>query len=126
MTRSLSTPGATATLSRRMLPWLYPRLRELPHEKWQAALDKARGTEFATSEWIGIVGGTCFTVWLLDMETAAWVVPSPLLALALQFFFALPLLALVVGPFLLRRTRRGLDRELARRGGHGADASSTM
>ena len=123
MLRSLGTHSTPAMVNRRVMLWLYPRLRETPADTWPRLLEKARDTEFVTGEWIGIVGGTCFVVWLLGMESAAQPLPSRLFAFLLQFAVALPLLALVVGPFMLRRTRRGLDREIARSTQRAPDTS---
>lgn len=93
--------------------WLYPRLRELPPEAWESVLGKARNTEFETVEWVGVVAGVAFVAWLLGIEPSVLATVPPLIVYLLQFVFALPLLAVVVGPLYLRRTRRGLDRELA-------------
>ncbi len=77
-------------------------------------LAKARATDFDTVEWIGVVGGVALVAWLLDIETSALATQSPLIVYLFQFVLAFPLLAAIVGPIYLRRTRRGLDRELAR------------
>jgi len=94
--------------------WLYPRLREIPPEAWKPMLTKARATDFDTVEWAGFVAGVAFVAWLLDVEPSVLAVQSPFLVYLLQFVLAFPLLVAVVGPIYLRRTRRGLDRELDR------------
>jgi hypothetical protein len=99
-------------IRRGALLWLYPRLRHLPPETWDAALDRARDTEFETAEWIGLLGGIAFAAWLLDFEASALAAQAPFIAHLLPFFLALPLLAVLVGPIYLRRTRRGLERDL--------------
>src|SRR5688572_9383956 len=93
--------------------WLYPRLREIPPEAWKPVLTKARANDFDTVEWVGIVAGVAFVAWLLDVPHSVLSIQSSLAAHLLQFVLAFPLLAAVVGPIYLRRTRRGLDRELA-------------
>jgi len=94
---------------------IYPRLRELPHDEWKRALDAARSIDFDWVEWIGIVAGTAFVTLLQGTYNALPTVWSlPALSIA-GFLLALPQLLVFVGPFFLRRNRRGLDRELARR-----------
>jgi len=95
----------------------YPRLRDLPPDQWESVLNRARDTEFDAIEWAGIVAGVAFTAFALRPGAGE---PESLFTLYLgQFVLALPLLIALVGPFLLRRTRRGLDLELAQRnGGH--------
>ena len=91
--------------------WAYPALRRLPLAEWNAALKKARQTNFDRTECIGILAGITFVAYLLrpDAEQAATL--SLPVRYFIQFLAAAPLLVLVVGPFYLRRTRRGLDQE---------------
>ena len=102
--------------------WLYPRLRELPPEAWESMLTKARDTDFDTAEWIGVIGGVAFVAWLLGVEPSVITTQPPFIVHLLRFVLALPMLAAVVGPIYLRRTRRGLDRELARRNAYTGNA----
>lgn len=93
----------------------YPRLRALPPEQRAAALAEAQAGEFDVVEWIGMVGGTAAVTGLLRLggeQLAAHPLP---LVYFVQFVLALPALALAVGPFFVRRTRRGIERILARR-----------
>jgi hypothetical protein len=109
----LGNPGIRGRL--RLLA--YPRLHDLPPSQWDGALGRARETELDTLEWIGIVGALGFVTYALRPEAGAPV--FPLILYLEQFLLALPMLTGLVGPLLLRRTRRGLDRELKRRnGGH--------
>lgn len=94
----------------------YPQLREAPPGERAQVLAAARQAELSVAEWIGMVGGTGAVAGLLRYgsgELAAY--PLPLLYFV-QFAVAAPLLGLVVGPFLLCRTRRGIARALALRG----------
>jgi hypothetical protein len=95
----------------------YPQLRHVPPEQWESMLRRARETEFDTVEWAGTVAGVAFAAFALRAGGGE---PDFLFTHLLgQFVLALPLLTILVGPFLLRRTRRGLDLELAQRnGGH--------
>lgn len=113
-------------IARIVMVWLYPRLRELPPEAWQSMLAKARAADFDTVEWVGVATGVAFVAWLLDVEPAALSVQSQFINYLLQFVLALPLLAAVVGPIYLRRTRRGLDQELARRNAHTENDQRTL
>ena len=105
----------TVKINRTVMMWLYPRLRELPPEAWESMLSKARDTDFDTAEWVGVIGGVAFVAWLLGVEPSLLTMHPPFMVHLLRFVLALPLLAAVVGPIYLRRTRRGLDRELAQR-----------
>jgi hypothetical protein len=95
---------------------LYPRLDSFPADERANALRHARETSFDVIELIGIAAGlvlvTAITRYQLDTSSAA----EGFLRAIGNFVVALPLLAIFVGPFLVRRVRRGLDRELAKRG----------
>lgn len=108
----------TSKIDRMATMWLYPRLRELPPEAWESMLAKARETPFMTAEWVGIIGGVSLVTLLLGVEPSVSTVQPPVIVHLLRFVLALPLLAAVVGPLYVRRTRRGLDRELALRAGY--------
>lgn len=109
------------TIDRTAMLWLYPRLKELPPGLWRPTLGKARCADFETMEWAGIVGGVALVAWMLGFEIPALAAqPKGVLYLA-RFGLALPLLTIIVGPIYLRRTRRGLDRELAHRMSHSPD-----
>lgn len=97
------------------IAWLYPRLREIPPATWESMLDKARDTDFEMREWIGVIGGLALVTWLVEAKVSAFATQAGLIAHLLQFVLALPLLVVVIGPIYLRKTRRGLDRELARK-----------
>jgi hypothetical protein len=89
----------------------YPRLREVPPAQWNSVLERARGIAFDTLEWVGILAGVAFVTYVLRAGAA---VPAPVFFVYLwQFVLAIPLLIVSVGPFLVRRTRRGLDLQLA-------------
>ncbi len=112
-----------AALTRRA--WLliaYPRLREVPAGEWPAVLERARAVALDLTERLAILVGIGFTTYLLQSIRTD---PQHLFAhYLLQFALALPLIAILVGPFLVRRTRRGLDLEVTRRYG-GDQCTST-
>ena len=102
-------------VGRRLRLLAYPQLREFPAAEWGSVLQRARDTAFDAIEWMGILAGLAFVTYLLRPGTGE---PGSLFALSLmQFVLALPLLAVFVGPFLWRRTRRGLDLQLAQLNG---------
>ena len=107
----------SVTIGRRLRLLAYPQLRALPPNQWEVVLTRARDTPFDSIEWAGILAGVVFTAFALRSGTGE---PGALVVSYLaQFVLALPLLIVLVGPFYLRRTRRGLDLELAQRnGGH--------
>ncbi|MBI3917221.1 MAG: hypothetical protein HY322_09460 [Betaproteobacteria bacterium] len=93
----------------------YPRLRDLPPDQWESVLNRARDTEFDAIEWAGVLAGVAFAALVLRSGAGE---PGSLFTLYLgQFVLALPLLVVLAGPFYLRRTRRGLDREVEQRNG---------
>jgi hypothetical protein len=102
------------------LLWAYPALRQLPPAQWSQALKRSRNTNFDAIESIGVLAGIALVTYLLQFDAyqaAALALPVRYL---IQFLAAMPLLVLFVGPFYLRRTRRGLDQEIQRRHGSGA------
>ena len=107
----------SVTISRRLKLFAYPQLRALPPNQWEVILTRACNTPFDLIEWVGILAGVVFAAFVLRAGTGE---PEALFPFYLgQFVLALPLLIILVGPFYLRRTRRGLDLELAQRnGGH--------
>lgn len=117
--RTRSTVMSGKGLRTTAVLFAYPALRQLPPVEWDTALAQARETSFDTMEWIGIVAGVVFATYLLRFDAnqaAALTLPARYF---IQFLAAVPLLTLVVGPFYLRRTRRGLDQEIERRCGAG-------
>lgn len=115
MARSMYLNKCSMRIGQVLTVWLYPGLRELPPAERKPVLEQAREIDFDWLEWGGIVGGSAFVAWLLHFDYSA-LAPQMLMVIpVLQYVLALPLLAIVVGPFYVRRTRRGLDRELDRR-----------
>ena len=102
-------------LRQALLGMALPRLLELPPLDREDALEQARSIDFDTTERVGIVVGVVLTAYLLRFDPAQVQAMSLPLRYLVQFIAALPLLALLVGPFMLRRTRRGLDQVIAAR-----------
>lgn len=96
---------------------LYPQLRTLPAGERADALRKARSTAFDVVELVGIAVSLVLVTALTRYGAQGWNGFERIAAAALNFAFALPLLGILMGPFLVRRVRRGLDELLGRRGG---------
>lgn len=101
------------------MPWLdellYPQLRAFPLVRRTEALKAAKHTALDVIELVGIALAvilvTAITRYQLDPERTL----DRLGAALLNFLVAIPLLALCAGPFLVRRTRRGLTQQLKAR-----------
>lgn len=94
---------------------LYPRLAALPEGERPAALERARRTAFDVIELVGIALGLVVATAVTRYGAAELGPLERVGAAAANFILAVPLLALLVGPFLVRRVRRGLERELSGR-----------
>ena len=94
---------------------LYPELASLPAHERTRALAQARKTDFDAMELLGLA----FALIVATAVTRYSLIDAGflhrLVVALLNFAVALPLIALCVGPFLLRRTRRGLRAYLAER-----------
>lgn len=100
----------------RLRELLYPQLTTFPEGEREAVLRRARAQPFDVIELVGIALGlvlaTAATRYNIDEGEAA----ERVVAIALNLFIAIPLLAVLVGPFLVRRVRRALDEEISHRG----------
>lgn len=92
----------------RFTDFLFPELRELPADVRLRRLDQARQTPLDALELFGMAAGlvvvTALTRYAGDSLDAA----SRMAAALANFAVALPLLVLILGPFHVRRLRRGL------------------
>lgn len=94
---------------------LYPRLRSFPAECRAGVLRKAREVPFDVIELVGMAVGLILVTAITRYESEYWDALERVVAALLNFAIALPLLVVFVGPFLIRRVRRGLEQEIARR-----------
>lgn len=93
---------------RAALLWLFPRLADVPAHQWNRVLQQARDVDFDAIERIGLLAGVAFAAYLFDLPAPAGPSLSSFIYYVVVFLQALALLAMVAGPFYLRRTRRGL------------------
>lgn len=94
---------------------LYPQLGAFPAGERPRALSEARNTAFDVIELVGIATGVVLATALTRYGTAELSFLEGIVAAATNFLVAIPLLVVLVGPFLVRRVRRGLDQALQRR-----------
>src|SRR5690348_7009432 len=94
---------------------LYPQLRVLPPDERADALHKAQAGAFDIVELVGIATGLIVATAATRAGFETLDSFERVVAILLGFVIALPLLCLLVGPFLVRRTRRNLDHLLAQR-----------
>ncbi|HMV20956.1 MAG TPA: hypothetical protein PKH05_06945 [Nitrospira sp.] len=95
------------TLTQWLALQFFPTLRQWPASQWREQLDKASGTDLDGHELVGILSAIAMMAWLLEPQ--AEVSASPILVYGEQFLLASLGLVLLAGPFLIRRTRRGLE-----------------
>ncbi|MBL8287570.1 MAG: hypothetical protein JNL85_06290 [Rubrivivax sp.] len=99
---------------------LLPELRRFPLLEQEGALRDARATALQTLELLGMAAGLVAVTALTSYGLAGSSMAARFGAATANFVVALPLLVLVLGPFHLRRLRRGLRELLQRRSAAGA------
>ena len=100
----------------RLCPVLLPELRAFPVGEREAALQLARHAELDMLELLAMAAGLVLVTALTRYGVEGLAVLTRLAIAGLNFAVAVPLLAVVLGPFHLRRLRRGLREQLAQRG----------
>lgn len=99
----------------RLWPVLLPELRKFPAHEQDAALHAARDTPLDLLELLGMAAWLVVVTAATRYGVAGFGVAERFASALLNFAVALPLLALCLGPFHLRRLRRGLREQLQRR-----------
>ena len=94
---------------------LLPELRQFPAVEQDGALKAARDTELDMLELLGMAAGLVAVTALTRYSVADPGMSSRFGAAVLNFALAMPLLAVFLGPFHVRRLRRGLRDRLRRR-----------
>ena len=91
---------------------LYPSLRAYGRKDRDRLLQKAAETPLDSIEWAGILAALVFAV-TVTRYAVVDLGPMNRIAVAIvNFLVAILLLAFTAGPFLVRRTRRGLHSQL--------------
>lgn len=101
---------------KRLWPALLPELRQFPEPERNDALAQARETELDVIELVGMAVGLVAVTALTKYSVPDLTMASRFGLALVNFAVAAPLLVAVLGPFHLRRLRRGLRRQLQQRG----------
>ena len=115
MAHSKRLAELSKTVRHVLLPWALPRIVEIRRSEWNKVLTHIRDTPFDLIEKAGLLLGLAFATYLLGADNSLAADASLPVIYAFNFLVAVPLLAVLVGPFYLRCWRRGLDREIEQR-----------
>jgi hypothetical protein len=91
---------------------LYPELRPYGRGDRDRLLKRASNTPLDLIEWTGILTALVFVVALTRYSITDFGLVDRIAVALVNFLVAAPLLAVTVGPLLVRRTRRGLRSQL--------------
>lgn len=97
-----------ATLRMRIENLLYPELRPYGRRDRDRLLKAAGNTPHDLTEWAGILAAVAFASVLTSYGTVDLNMAQGFVVGVINYFVAAVLLALTAGPFLVRRTRRGV------------------
>jgi hypothetical protein len=89
---------------------LYPELRAYGPEDRARLLREARNEPFDILEWAGLLAALVIVVGFTRYSVAGFGLADRFAVVLANFLVAVPLLVVTAGPFLLRRTKRGLRR----------------
>ena len=87
---------------------LYPELQVYGPEERARLLRDARKEPFDILEWAGILAALVIVVGITRYSVAGFGLADRFAVMLANFLVAIPLLVATAGPFLLRRTKRGL------------------
>lgn len=108
-------PARGASMNR-VWPALLPELRKFPEAERDEALQRARETPLDVIELVGMAVGLVVVTALTKYSVPDLSMASRFALALVNFAVAMPLLVAVLGPFHLRRLRRGLRQQVNRRG----------
>ena len=91
---------------------LYPELRAYGRQDRARLLRDARQEPFELLEWAGILAALVIVVGITRYSVAGFGLADRIAVALANFLVAVPLLVATAGPFLVRRTRRGLRQRL--------------
>jgi hypothetical protein len=92
---------------------LYPELRKFDAQDQAGALAKAKAARLDAIELVGVAVGLLVTVLITRYSSDGLSVSGRFAAILANFVIAVPFLGILVGPFLVRRTRRSLRAQCA-------------
>ena len=95
-------------LQERIENCIYPELRAFGRSDRARLLQKASETPLDLIEWAGMLVGLVITASVTSYALPESGFVNRMVMFLINFLVAVPLLALTVGPFLLRRQKRGL------------------
>jgi hypothetical protein len=98
----------------------FPDLRAFGKADRAAAMRKARATPLDFVELAGIALALVLTTAITRYGVSSVELADRIALAAINFVVAVPLLTFLAGPFLIRRVRRGLREQLARRNAFAA------
>ena len=91
----------------------FPELKQFEPPQRERILREAKEEDFDTLEWVGLLAAiAAATIIVGRLDLLASANGSRVGSTVLSFLIALPLIGLLGGPFLIRRTRRGLRKRL--------------
>ena len=99
-------------LSELMENLLYPELRAYGRQDRARLLRDARQEPFELLEWAGILAALVIVAGVTRYSVAGFGLADRIAVALANFLVAVPLLVATAGPFLVRRTRRGLRQRL--------------
>jgi hypothetical protein len=99
-------------LSELMENLLYPELRAYGRQDRARLLRDARQEPFELLEWAGILAALVIVAGVTRYSVAGFGLADRIAVALANFIVAVPLLVATAGPFLVRRTRRGLRQRL--------------
>jgi len=89
---------------------LYPELRAHGRKERARLLQEASKEPLDFLEWVGILAALVLVVSFTRYSVAGLGLADRFAVALANFLLAVPLLVVTVGPFLVRRTRRGLQK----------------
>jgi hypothetical protein len=99
-------------MNQRIAELLYPELRAVPAWRRAQVLRRAYDTPFDAFELLGMAFALVAVTALTSYGVSGIAMGARVLTGIANFLLSLPLLAIALAPFWLRRTRRGLRAEI--------------
>lgn len=97
-----------ATLKRALEDLLLPELCQIAPDDRERAMKRASEEPIELLEWLGMLLGLVLTVSMTRYGIGGLALGARLALAYANFLLAVPMLTVLIGPFLIRRKRRGL------------------